>query len=453
MPADDPRTRFRLRGGLRSTTVVLALGAALFSLGALGPVPRSGPAAAPAGAPAASAGTPAARGGGPDATVESLRARVRRLPSDAEGWAALGMAYVQQARSTADPATYGRAEAALRRSLDVQPSGNAPAATGMGALEAARHRFGHALTWARRAVEANPYSAPAHGVLADALTQLGRYEESFEAVQRMCDLKPDSAALARASYSWELRGDTGRAVELMTRSLGAAGTPAETAFARTHLSTLALESGRAQAALRHAEAGLAAVPGDAALLEARARARTVLGQTPGAVADFTAALAVAPLPQYLLGLGDLRLSVGDTAGAEAQYDVLRAQETLRRSGGEAADADAILFEADHGDPATAVRMGRTAVRERPFLAVHDALGWALHRAGRDREALEQADSALRLGTASAPFHYHRGLINRALGQPEAEHADLRRALAIDPRFHPVHAPRARTALSRIGSTR
>lgn len=449
MPADDvPRTTPRLGRGLRGTVVVIALGAVLFTVGALGPAPSTGPAD-----PAGQAAPQRVRDGGPGGAVEALQARVRRLPDDAEGWSALGMGYVQQARSTADPATYDRARAALRRSLDLQPSGNAAAETGMGALEAGRHRFADALTWARRATKSNPFSAPAHGVLADALTQLGRYEESFDAVQRMNDLKPDSSSLARASYSWELRGDTARATDLMDRSLRAAGTPAETAFARTHLSTLALESGDPRTALRHADAGLAAAPGEAALLEARARARSALGRDAEAVADFTAASDAAPLPQYLLGLGDLQQARGDEAAAEAAYDVLRAQETLRRSGGEAADVDAILFEADHGDPATAVAMGRTALRQRPFVAVHDALAWALHRSGRDPEALEQADSALRLGTASAPFHYHRGLINQSLGRTEAARADLLRALDIDPHFHPVQARQARAELSRIESTR
>ncbi|MFJ4914178.1 tetratricopeptide repeat protein [Streptomyces sp. NPDC088726] len=435
------------RGGrrrLRSTAVTLALGSVLFTVGALGLAPRQTPAPTVASGPDA----PRAK----DAT-EALRTRVRRLPADPGGWSSLGMAYVQQARSTADAATYDRARTALRKSLALQPAGNSAAETGMGALESARHHFAEALTWARRATTDNPYSAPAQGVLADALTQLGRYEESYAAVQRMTDLRPDSSALARASYSWELRGDTVRARELMNRSLQAAGTPADKAFALTHLATLALETGDPRAALRLAGAGLAALPGDAALLEARARARTALGDTRQAVTDFTAAVAAAPLPQYLLGLGDLQRSLGHRAEAEEQYDVLRAQERLRRASGGVPDADAVLFEADHGSPETAVAMGRAALRQRPFIAVHDAYAWALHRAGRDTEAVGQADLALALGTVSAPFRYHRALINQALGRTGAARTDLRRALATDPHFHPVDGPRARTELSRIETVR
>ncbi|MFG2406714.1 tetratricopeptide repeat protein [Streptomyces brevispora] len=445
MPAPTgPAPATPARGGrrLRSAVITLALGGVLFTVGALGLAPQQTPMVA------SGPDTPRST----DAT-EALRIRVRKLPTDPDGWSALGMAYVQQARSTSDAATYNRARTALRKSLALRPAGNFAAETGMGALESARHHFAEALTWARRATAANPYSAPAQGVLADALTQLGRYEDSYAAVQRMTDLRPDSSALARASYTWELRGNTARARDLMNKSLQAAGTPTEKAFALTHLATLALETGDPRTALDLAGTGLEALPGDAALLEARARAHTALGQPRQAVADFTAAVAGAPLPQYLLGLGDLQQSLGHREAAEEQYDVLRAQDTLRKASGAVPDADAVLFEADHGDPDTAVGMGRAALRQRPFIAVHDAYAWALHRAGRDTEAVEQADLALALGTVSAPFHYHRALINQALGRTGDARTDLRRALDIDPHFHPVDAPRARTALSRIETVR
>ncbi|MEU2729324.1 hypothetical protein ABZ650_16550 [Streptomyces griseoviridis] len=429
----------------RRTLVVLGLGTAMFTAGALGLAPGPG-----GSTPDASTRPSPARAEA--GSVAALQEHVRRLPQDAPGWAALGMAYVQQARVTADPATYRRAEQALRVSLEREPKGNTDAETGMGALEAARHDFGASLSWARRAVSEAPYSALAHGVLADAYTQLGRYDEAFAAVQRMSDLKPDAPALARASYTFELRGDTGQATALMERSLDASGTPGERAFARAHLSLLATESGRPGTGLRQADRGLAELPGDAALLEARGRAHQGLGHSARALDDYTAAVAVAPLPGRLLALGELRESLGDTRAARQQYAVLRAQDQVRRAGRRPADVDEILFASDHGRPADAVALGRQAVRARPFLAVHDAYGWALHRAGRDREALAEADLALALGTRSALFLYHRGMIHQALGEPAAARADLGTALRLDPRFHPLHAPRARAALTRIDAT-
>lgn len=269
---DHPSTPGPARSGsrVRSAVVALTLGAALFTAGAIGLAPdgsttaRSGPHSAPA------------RG-----SLGALQARVRKTPKDADAWAALGMSYVQQARTTADPATYERAEKALRRSLAVRRDDNTGAQIGMGALAAARHDFPTALDWARRATTTDPYSSVAQGVLADAYTQLGRYPASYRAVQRMNDLRPDAPALARASYTFELRGRTDEAAALMRRSLDAASTSGERSFAHSVLSGLALQTGDTRGALREAETGLRNAPGDSALLEARARAGRPSGRHGG----------------------------------------------------------------------------------------------------------------------------------------------------------------------------
>ncbi|MFD3519047.1 tetratricopeptide repeat protein [Streptomyces sp. NPDC058653] len=440
-PAADPNSRPPGRRKMRTAAVTVVLGAALFVAGTIGLSPFGrDPGTAKDERPAA---------GSPRGSIPALQADLRRLPNNHIGWARLGMAYVQQGRTTADPEIYAKAESALNRSLKVQPRDNYQAETGMGALAAARHDFATALAWGRRAAATNPSNAAAQGVLADAYTQLGRYEESYRAVQRMTDLRPDTSSLARASYTWELRGDIPQARALMRRALDDASSPSDQAFARLHLATLAKDSGDPEAALREAESGLKAAPGDAPLLEARARAHAALGHDRQAVADYTAAVAVVPLPQYVLGLGELQQSLGRDAEAGAQYGILRAQEQVRRAGNAPADTDAILFEADHGDAGQAVTMGRTAVRARPFIAVQDAYAWALHRAGRDAEALPHADRSLAVGTRSALHHYHRAMIRAELGDTEGARRDLDQALAIDPHFHPLHSPLARAARDRI----
>ncbi|MFE5958083.1 tetratricopeptide repeat protein [Streptomyces rubiginosohelvolus] len=433
------------RGGrqLRNIAVTLALGAAMFAAGAIMLTPDGTTAAPPSGN-----GQPAAPLRG---SIAALQDRVTRLPKDSGGWAALGMAYVQQARSTADPATYDRAEKALRTSLTVQSEDNTDAEIGMGALSAARHDFPTALRWARKATTSGPYSSSAYGVLADAYTQLGRYDEADKAVQKMTDLRPDAASLARASYAFELRGETDRARALMRRSLAAAATRADTSFAHNVLATLDLQDADPRAALSRTQTGLRAAPGDSALLETRALAHMALGNTTKAIADYRAAIAVAPLPHYLLGLGELEQSLGHREQAEAQYTLLRAQDRIRAAAGDPADTDAILFEADHGDPRRAVTMAEQTLRTRPFVAVHDAYAWALHRAGRDTEALVQADKALATGMRSALFRYHRAVVHHALGDPEAARRDLTEALR-EPAFHALHATAARDLLQRIDTT-
>ncbi|MFE0699831.1 tetratricopeptide repeat protein [Streptomyces sp. NPDC058872] len=423
---------------MKSIAVTLALGTAMFAAGAVlidtgSPDP-----------PAIASGTSGAR---PAGSVQALTARLERLPGDWNTWSALAMASIEQARTSADPATYARAEQALRRSLDLQARGNTGAESGMAALAAARHDFAEALTWATKAVTSDPYNAAAYGVLADAHTQLGHYRDAEAAVQRMNDLRPDAASLARASYTFELRGDTLRAADLMRRSLTAATTDSGRAFAHTCLSALALEGGDAHTALKEAEQGLRASPTDAALLDARARAQAALGRNGQALADWQRAVDIVPLPHLVLALGEMHQALGHPPQADAQYALLTAQDTVRASEGSPPDTDAILFEADHGNPARAVTLAEQALRSRPFVAVHDAYAWALHRAGRDEEALTHADQALALGTRQALWHYHRAAIHHALGNDTAARTDLDAA----PALHPLHAHHARDLIERIGT--
>jgi Flp pilus assembly protein TadD len=110
-----------------------------------------------------------------------------------------------------------------------------------------------------------------------------------------------------------------------------------------------------------------------------------------------------------------------------------------------------LFEADHGDPATAVQLAARAHAARPdAVHVQDAFAWALHAAGRSAEALPVARAANRLGLRSPAFAYRLGVVEAAAGDPAAARTALRRALDLNPTFSPLHAPRAAALLERLG---
>ena len=98
--------------------------------------------------------------------------------------------------------------------------------------------------------------------------------------------------------------------------------------------------------------------------------------------------------------------------------------------------------------AMALIIARTWARRHSIVAA-DAMGWALHAAGRDREALPYVRQATSLGTKDAKLLYHRGMVELGAGQRAAATASLRAALRIDPDFSPLHAPRARRALAAL----
>lgn len=438
----------------------LAGGAVLAGAALLAPshVDQSGPAGGRYGSPTLLSagrvdGVPAGSSAALAANIAAAQRRLARLPGDWATWAELGVAYVQQARLTADPSYYPKAEGALQRSFEVQPRGNFLGLIGQGALAAARHDFAAALRAGQQAAAIDPYSAAAQGVVTDALIELGRYDEAWVAVQRMVDLRPDTGSLARASYAAELRGDAVRARQLLTDALQLAPSPVDAGFACYYLGELAWNSGDVAGAGRWYGEGLRRAPDYLPLLSGRARVAAAQGRYPAAVADYRVLVARQPQPGYLIEFGDLLAAHGDRAGAAAQYAVVRTEERLFAAQGVNVDLELALFDADHGAPDRALAEARAEYAARRSVAVSDGLAWALHVTGRDAEALPHARAAVRLGTRSALFRYHLGMIEAALGDRAAARRDLAAALTLNPHFSPVQGPRARAALRRLGGAR
>ncbi|MDK3258575.1 tetratricopeptide repeat protein [Blastococcus capsensis] len=384
------------------------------------------------------------------ASIDAAQRRLEDVPGDYTTWAQLGSSYVEQARVTADPSYYDKAEGALRESLARRPEGNDAALTGQGALANARHDFAAAADLAGQALVINAYNATAWGVLTDARTQLGDYAGATEALQRMLALQPGLASFARASYDAELHGDLAGARSALEQALATAQGGAGEAFCRTYLGGLAFSAGDLEEAAEQFTAGLEAAPGDPALLLGRARVLAARGEVDAAIEAFRSVVDTQPLPEYLVEYGEYLESQGRTDEAEQQFALVETVQRLFAASGVNDDLTTALFAADHGDPAAAVAAAQAEFGRRQNIDSHDALAWALHSAGRDAEALPHAQQATALGGASASFLYHRGAIEAALGQSDEARATLTQALDTNPYFSPLHAPRAEELLASLG---
>ncbi len=376
--------------------------------------------------------------------VHQLQQRLHRVPGDASSWAQLGGSYVELARVTADPAYYAKAEGALKNAGDT-----GLAAIGMGTLANARHDFHAARTWALKALETQPSSAAAYGVLADASTQLGDDAGAENAVQKMLDLKPNTASFARASFHLELHGDADGARDAMTRALAAAATPEEIAFCRYRLGELAFDHNRLDEAAQHYEQGLAARGDDMTLTQGKAKVAAARGDIPVALEDYRRLVARAPLPQYLQEYAELLEANGRRAEADQQYAVLSEQQRLMESQGASDDLAAALMAADRGDGMQSLRRAEAEWSKRQSVFVADAMAWALHMNGRDAEALAYADQAAALGWQNATFSYHRGMILAALGRVAEAQEALVQALRLNANFSPLHALKAGRKLAEL----
>jgi tetratricopeptide (TPR) repeat protein len=150
-----------------------------------------------------------------------------------------------------------------------------------------------------------------------------------------------------------------------------------------------------------------------------------------------------PLPLYVAELADVLVASGKDELAEEEFGLLEVQRRLFEANGVNVDVDVAVFNADHGlDLADSLQSVEAEWAKRKSVFVADALAWLLHAAGRDAEALTYADEALRLGTRSALFYYHRSVIQSELGNEEAARTDLEEAVAINPRFSILHSAEA-----------
>jgi len=370
-----------------------------------------------------------------ESEIERLQTRLEQFPDDAEAYAILGLARLQQVRETGDASLYTLAEGALDEALQLDPQ-QVDALIGHGLLALARHDFRAALEWGQQAFALNPYRAQPLGIQVDAYIELGEYEKAAETLQAMVDLRPDLASFSRISYVRELYGDVPGAIEAMEQAVKT-GTPGHenTLWTLVQLGHLHFNSGDfelAEAAYQRALSFQGEYP---PALAGVARVYAAHGEYASAIALLEPVVERFPQAEYVILLGELYEVTGQTELAQQQYDLVRVIQQLNVGVGMDVDLELALFDADHGgDPALTLAKAQEAYQRRPSVHAADVLAWALYRNGDYEEAWKTSQEALRLGTRDALIHFHAGMIAYARGDEAATRTHLAEALAINPGF-------------------
>jgi tetratricopeptide (TPR) repeat protein len=434
---------------LRRTAIALVVAVALVVIAGLG-VFRQLRADARGPVPTTAAlDAPIVPGATLDQTIADLQTHLAAVPDDAHGFAELGLAYSAQASRTADPTYYPKAEQALQTSLSIQPGDNADALIGMGVVANAKHDFAAGVRYGRQALAIEPEAAHILGVIGDGQLELGRYPQAFATFQRMVRMRPDIASYARLSYARELQGNIPGALSAMQRALLAAGSPDDGAWVSYQLGGLYLRAGRiarAAHAFRQSEAlSPTYVPPHAGL----ARVAWERGDVDGAIRGYRWVVARLPLPEHVIALGDLYTIAGRSQQADDAYALAGTEATLFRANGVNVDVELALFEADHGDTATALADATDGWAARHSINAADAMAWASYRSGRYRSAARYERAALHLGTRDALYEYHAAMIDLRMGRRGAARRSLERALSTDPHFSILYAGRAQRTLDRL----
>jgi len=393
---------------------------------------------------------------GADATVAqavaALEEQVRRVPGDHRAWADLGLAYFEEAGITFDQDLYAKADAAVERSLQIQPQDNVAALANGAAISASHHDFVAALDQADAALAIAPYDPIALGIRVDALTQLGKFGQQLVAVRTADRRQPGVGTTSRYSYAVELRGHLDRA---RTMLMSATDTTNRTDLAHllSHAADLDRRQGRLNAAQDKLDRALEAVPGDTDSLAGLALLDTARGDLDGAVVRWRQIVDTTPLPEHFIELGETLDALGRDEEAQQAYDDSVTAVHVLEAAGANIDLELALFLADHGSAEQALPLAEAEWARSKGIHAADGMAWVLHANDRDREALRYARLATRLDTQEPSLWAHRGIIESALGMTHTARTHLQKSLTMDPGESPWQRAQAQSALRALRAER
>ncbi|HLB46895.1 MAG TPA: tetratricopeptide repeat protein [Anaerolineales bacterium] len=390
-----------------------------------------------------------------DQAIRFFQERIKRNPQDAVSYTLLGEMYMRQARETGDVASYQRAEAALREALELL-SGYIPARASLAAVLYAQHNFVEALELAGQVYQSDPRSTQALATLGDAYLALGNYQEGEEVYQELLQKNPTPPVLARHAHLAELKGKPEEALQLMQGAAGEAldsgGSKESVAWYLLRLGDLYFNTGRMDEAGEHYEAALRVLDNYYLALAGLGKVRAAQGRYPEAIAFYEQSVAIIPQPDFLAALGDLYTITSQPDKAQRQYETVEFIGQLAAINKVVYNRQLALFYANHDRKLNeSLDLAQKELAVRKDIYAYDTLAWALHKNGRNAEAAEAMEQALKLGTRDAPLYYHAGMIYKASGDYARAQTMLSEALAINPHFDLVQAQIARLTLANIGT--
>jgi tetratricopeptide (TPR) repeat protein len=387
-----------------------------------------------------------------DQTIERLSAKTREGRQDRAAWTALGDAFMQKARETADASYYGRAEQAFERARALDAT-HVDALVGLAWVQSARHEFEKSTESARKALELDPANAAAYGLLGDAALELGEYDLAAEHYQRMLDLRPDISAYSRTAHLLLVTGDVRRATRLMGKAINAGAPYAEnTAWCRAQLALMHLATGNLLAAEQTVEQAISRAPNNYHVLFAQGRVRAARANYAGAIDSYRRASAIAPQHEVVVALGQLYVVTEDRKSAEQQWALVETIGRLNKANGVQGDVQLARFLADRERRLDeSLKIAELEFKRRPNVFVADALAWSYYKHGRYADARRAITKALAQRTPDASFYFHAGMIYAKLGDRATAQRHLGHALSLNPTFDPIDAPIATTTLAELGS--
>ena len=371
-------------------------------------------------------------------------------PDDVHYQNQMAATYLQKMRETMDPDYLNRAAKIVDSVLSADRL-NYEALRLRSAIELERHSFPRAAANSRELIRIAPEDPWNFGTLGDSLMELGEYSAAADAYQKMVQLRPDMSSYNRAAYYRFVAGDATGAIEIMKMAIDSGSrSPENVAWCLVDLGNMQTKVGRIEEAGKAYQGALKLFPGYHPAHAGLGKLNAQTGKISEAIDHYSQAQAAVPLPEYAAALEDLYEAAGQPEEARKQAARLAVIERMDQAAGFPANRNLALAYADRGrNLDRALAMIHEEMKTRRDVYEHDALAWVLYQRKQFAEARQASDKALELNTPEPAFHYHAGMISRALGDRAASRKHLERALALNPNFDPKQAALARAALSDV----
>lgn len=363
--------------------------------------------------------------------VEYYRLEIRRNPGQVKNYVALAQLFLQEARVTANELEYlPKAERLLNQALRLDAE-NFEALVTKASLLLTLHQFEEARDLDVRAIAKNQYSAFAYGVLCDAYTELGMYDEAVRAVDQMLSLRPDLRSYSRASYLRELHGDLAGASEAMklAADCGMRGQE-QRAWVLYNLGKLLLDQGKLESAAYVFGGVLDERPNYTFALEGLGLVAAQRGELEKAVAHFEKAYALIPSHQFAERLATIYKRLGRLKDVERMIQIVLNDFAADEKLGANTNLEYATFcaEQDLNLEEAFQRIQKEYQRRPGNIKVLATFAWILHKKGESGRAISLMDEALRLRSKIVEWYYRAGLIAQSGGNLERAAAFLAQSL-------------------------
>jgi len=381
---------------------------------------------------------------------EYYRDEIRKEPKVVKNYVQLAQLFVQEARITGRHHEYIPKAQALLEEARARDTKDFEAIVTQASLLMTLHQFEEAKQLAEQAVATAPHNAISHGLLADALLELGDYESAVRMCDKMLSLRPDLRSYSRAAYLRELHGDLAGAQHVMRMACDAGMTGHENrAWTLYQLGKLYFNAGKLDTAAFIYNGILSERPGYAYALFGLAQINLAQKKYAEAIASLKQIYGDTPDHAFLEQLVEAYHLAGQTAEAERMTKLALEAYAQHEQDGWEVDLEYARFCASYEiNMQEALQRAQREYERRPNnIDALEAYAIALYKNGQAEKAEPLIKQALRLQTQRPSFYFHAGMIAHQLGKQAEAQAHLQQALSLGPSLSLRETQLARAALA------